>query len=323
MKKLTLLLIALLVYANTIAQKTTKVPTDTLLRELSDNSCKCIDSIPIYNKATDAVTQEISDCIDQQAGALQLGKKLLSIEDLKTGTKGKETKKQVDISININKNSDEYKQAYYELERFLMSSCTAIQEKVAATEKQSSKSVSENKKALEFYSLGLKESKKENFEKAADYFEKAVLEDPEFAFAWDNLGISYRRLNNYDKAIEAYSKSIAIDPNGLMPLQNIAVAYVHKEEFNNAIKAYEKLAKVDRNNPEVFYGLGNVYAVQLKEYEKGLDNMCKAYNLYIEQKSPYRTDAETIINMIYGELKKQGKEAQFNQILKDNNIRQD
>jgi cytochrome c-type biogenesis protein CcmH/NrfG len=38
------------------------------------------------------------------------------------------------------------------------------------------------------------------------------VQDPEFAFAWDNLGISYRRLNNYDKAIDAYSKSIAIDP---------------------------------------------------------------------------------------------------------------
>ncbi|MDG2433581.1 hypothetical protein, partial [Flavobacterium sp.] len=68
--------------------------------------------------------------------------------------------------------------------------------------------------------------------------------------------------------------------------------------------------------------LGNVYALNLKEYEKGLDNMCKAYNLYVSQKSPYRTDAESIINMIYAELKKQGKETQFNQILKDNNITQ-
>jgi tetratricopeptide (TPR) repeat protein len=203
-----------------------------------------------------------------------------------------------------------------------MSNCSATKERVAAAEKQSTKSVSENKKSLEFYSLGLKETKKENFQKAADYFEKAVHEDPAFAFAWDNLGISYRRLDNYDKAIYAYNKSIAIDPNGLMPLQNIAVAYVHKKEFDKAITAYEKLAEVDKNNPEVFYGLGNVLTMDLKEYEKGLDNMCKAYNLYTEQKSPYRTDAETIIRMIYVELKKQGKELQFNKILNDNHINQ-
>jgi tetratricopeptide (TPR) repeat protein len=53
-----------------------------------------------------------------------------------------------------------------------------------------------------------------------------------------------------------------------MPLQNIAVAYVHKKEFDKAITAYEKLAEVDKNNPEVFYGLGNVLAMDLKEYEK-------------------------------------------------------
>jgi hypothetical protein len=41
-----------------------------------------------------------------------------------------------------------------------------LKEKVAAAEKQSTKSVSTNKKTLEFYSLGLKETKKENFQKS-------------------------------------------------------------------------------------------------------------------------------------------------------------
>jgi hypothetical protein len=45
--------------------------------------------------------------------------------------------------------------------------------------------------------------------------------------------------------------------------------------------------------------------------KKGL-TICAAYNLYIEQKSPYRTGAETIINMIYGELK--SKEKKHNSI---------
>lgn len=322
MKKATIALLAFLVYVNATAQKEAKSSSDTLLSELADDSCKCIDSINTYNKATDQVAKEVNKCIDQGTTTLQLGKKLLAVNELEKVSKKKSTKQQIDISINTDVDSKEYKDAYYELERYLMNNCSAVKEKIAATEKQNTKSVSENEKALEFYSLGLKESKKENFKQAAAFFEKAVQEDPEFAFAWDNLGISYRRLDNYDKAIEAYSKSIALDPNGLMPLQNIAVAYVHKKEFNNAITAYEKLAKVDNNNPEVFYGLGSVYALDLKEYEKGLDNMCKAYNLYTTQKSPYRTDAESIISMIYGEMKKLGKEQQFNQILLDNNISQ-
>jgi hypothetical protein len=41
----------------------------------------------------------------------------------------------------------EYKQSYYELERYLMSNCSAVKEKVATAEKQSTKSVSTNKKS--------------------------------------------------------------------------------------------------------------------------------------------------------------------------------
>ncbi|MFB3389754.1 hypothetical protein [Flavobacterium sp. LAR06] len=64
-----------------------------------------------------------------------------------------------------------------------------------------------------------------------------------------------------------------------------------------------------------------MYALHLNDPEKGLDNMCKAYNLYIEQKSPYRADAEKIIQMIYADLKKVGKEDTFDKILATNNIK--
>ena len=98
------------------------------------------------------------------------------------------------------------------------------------------------------------------------------------------------------------------------------MAYQYKKEYDKAIKSYEKLATIDKNNPEIYYGIGNIYAMNLKDYEKGLDNMCKAYNMYVKQKSPYRADAEKMINMIYGEMKEKGKEDVFNKILKENNI---
>jgi len=128
------------------------------------------------------------------------------------------------------------------------------------------------------------------------------------------------KLGEYDKAIGAYNKSLEVDPTGLLPLQNIAIVYQYKKEYKKAIKAYEKLAEIDKYNPEVYYGIGQIYSVYLKEYEKGLDNMCKAYNLYVEQKSPYRSDAEEIISMIHTEMKKEGKEEKFNEILKLNKI---
>lgn len=320
MKKIVLLVIAIAFYSKGISQEVKKVGSETLLKELAENGCKCVDSIPTYNRPKNEIAMDISDCIDKQIGAYQLGSKLLQIDVLKEKAPEKNGKKQVDISFDTNENSDEYKQYYFEMERYMMSNCKSVKEKIATNEKQSSKSFSKNKKAIEFYNKGMDQSESDNYEKAIEYFEKAVKEDSEFAFAWDNLGISYRKLNNYDKAIECYKKSLEIDPKGLMPLQNIAIVYQYKKEYQKAIDAYSKLAEIDKNNPEVYYGIGNVYANDLKEYEKGLDNMCKAYNLYVYLKSPYRTDAEKIISIIYVEMKKQGKEEKFNQILKDNNI---
>ena len=320
MKKLILVSILISLAFNTFSQEKQKYSKDTLLKELAEGGCKCIDSIDIYNKEKSKVSQEISKCISKQTGPYQMISKLVDVGDLKENAKVKNGKKDVEITFNTNENSAEYKKYYYELERYMMANCASLKEKLASNEKQSEKSFSDNKAATEFYSLGLKEANKENYEKAAEYFEKAVKEDPEFAFAWDNLGINYRRLNNYDKAIYAYQQSLKVDPFGVMPLQNIAVAYVYKKEYTKAIEAYERLAELDDKNPEIYYGIGVVYTNNLMDYEKGLDNMCKAYNLYIEQKSPYRSDAEQVISVLYSEMKKQGKEKEFYKILKDNHI---
>jgi len=322
MKKRIVLIITIAIFYKGNSQESKYLGSETLLKELAENGCKCVDSVVTYNRPKNEIAMDISECIDKQTGAYQMGSKLMGIDVLKEKTEVKDGKKQINISFNTNENSEEYKKYYYELERYMMSNCASLKEKIASNEKQTAKSFSDNKKAIEYYNKGMDEVKKENSEKAIVYFEKAVKEDPEFAFAWDNLGLNYRRLNNYDKAIECYKKSLELDPNGLMPLQNIAIVFQFKKDYNKAIEAYGKLAEIDKNNPEIYYGIGNVYVTNLKEYEKGLDYMCKAYNMYVYLKSPYRTDAEKLISIIYVEMKKQGKEEKFNQILKDNNITQ-
>jgi len=295
-----------------------KKKSNNLLKELSQNACKCIDSINTSEKSNEDVAKEINKCIDAQTGAYQLGSKLMGI-DLSGAAENKD-KKSIDININTNKNSTEYKSYYFEIERYLMDNCKALKTKLAAHDITSDKSLSNNEKAMELYSKGIKFFKKDDYKSALPFFEKAVKADSLFAFAWDNLGVCQRKLDNYDGAIYAYEKSLSLDPNGIMPLQNIAVAYQYKKEYTKAIKAYETLAQLDSFNPEVFYGIGQIYAFYLNDQEKALDNICKAYKLYVKQKSPYRTDAEKIIGTIYQEMKKQDKLTRFNEILKENDI---
>lgn len=318
MKNTILLVILTCFIFKGISQKKMNIDKKILLKELAENGCKCVDSIETYNKTTLDISKEISRCIENQTEAYQFGSKLIEIDTSNNAS----IQKKINISINVNKNSDEYKKYYYEIERYMTDNCNSLKIKLAVADKQSDKSISNKQKALDLYSKGIDESKKEHYQQAIKYFKKAVKEDPSFAFAWDNLGLNYRRLKNYDKAIESYEKSLEIDPNGLMPLQNIAVVYQYKKEYQKAIETYLKLAKIDKKNPEIYYGIGQIYALNLKDNEKALDNLCKAYVIYIKQKSPYRVDAEKIIRIIYSEMKKQGKEDKFNEILKSNNITQ-
>lgn len=321
MKKIPLFVVLTSICLGASAQENKKPSTEAMLKNLSEKACSCIDSINIYDKSNAEVAKEINKCINKQVAPYQLASKLVEASELTAKTENeKDKKKKISINVNNNVNSEEFKKYYYELERELMSNCNSLKEKIASNEKQSQKSFSSNAKATEYYSKGLEATKNKDYAKAVEYFEKAVKEDPEFAFAWDNLGVNYRRLDNYDKAIEAYNKSLSVDPYGLMPLQNIAVAYQYKKEYQKAIEAYQRLAQLDEKNPEVYYGIGNVYAMCMNENEKGLEHICKAYLLYIEQKSPYRSDAEKLIGYIYSEMKKEGKEKQFQKILKAYNI---
>lgn len=289
---------------------------NNLLKNTSEKSCKCIDSIDTNYKHKKEISSEINLCIDKEIDFYQLAKKLLEI--------GKDTITEnitIVINNNLNKDSKEYKEYYYTIEKYLMDNCGAIKEKISSNELQNEKSVSNKRESLIQYDLGIAESKKENYEEAIKYYKKAIEIDPNFAFAYDNIGISYRKLGDYNKAIIYYKKSLKIDPNGITPLQNIAVVYQYTKEFEKAIKAYEKLSKIEPENPEVFYGIGHVYVSYLKEYEKGLDYMCKAYNIYVSQNSPYRSDAETLIQLIYSEMDKAGKKDKFFEILEKNNIK--
>lgn len=320
MKKSLIVILTFCFYFYGVGQVKETKKTEKLLKELSDNGCKCIDSIETTNKTKEEISKDINRCINAQAGAYQLGSKMMEI-DLASLSK-KDSKDTVRIVINSNEGSKEYKDYYYEIERYLMENCKSIKRKIAASDLENYFSISKNPEAKKMYFKGIDQSEKQNYQKAISYFEKALKIDSLFAFAWDNMGLCYRKLDKYDDAIFAYKKSLELDPLGLMPLQNIAVAYKYKKEYQKSLAAYETLAELDSKNPEVYYGIGVLYAYSLNDLEKGLDNICKAYTYYIAQKSPYRTDAEKLINMIYSDMKKQGKETAFDEILKRNNITQ-
>lgn len=284
---------------------------ESIKKELTDKACKCIDTVRdeiIKNRKKNI--EGINNCIKEYVSPYIVGKKLAAVD------KNKDSK----ININLDEKSKEYIETKRELEDYLMDNCESLKFVLASNDKENSNSLSQNQKAREYYTQGIKHSNNKEYSKALEYYLLAIKEDANFPFAWDNLGFCYRQLGEYDKAIEAYQKSIELDPKHAFPIQNLAIAYVYKKEYQKAIDTFEQLKNLDAENPEIYYGIGQIYYQHLKDYEKSLDYMCKAFNLYIKINSPYRSDAEKIIKFNYSEMKKIGKEDKFFEILKANNI---
>jgi len=317
-KKRLTILIPIFICSLVFAQNEKSPSAKEVLQEISEKSCKCIDSINGYNKTKDLVNKEISSCIDKNVLIYSMSKTFEKTDaDIKSG---KIKDKKVNVTINSNPESDDYKQAYFEIETDLMDHCATLRGLTSSAESKHDL-LSKDPVALDFYNKAIDASEKEDWKEAIKNYEQALKKDPKFIYAWDNLGICYRRLGEYDKAIDAYKKSLTLDPKGKMPLQNIPIAYVHKKEYEKAINAYLDLDKVYPNDAEVYYGIGQVYYDHLKDNEKALDYIAKAYNIYTTQKSPYRTDAEAIIGFIYKKMKDENKTDKFKEILKNNSIR--
>ena len=285
----------------------------TFLNQFGPHACACIDSVDNAEKDKKKKMDAFSTCIDEQVGPYQLSQSLLS--SLKSGEKNQT------INISYDKNSNTYKSYYYEIERWLMDSCSTLKDAISSNDEAREKSYSDNPEASAAYNKGVELLKKEKYAECIPHFEKAVNIDPEFAFAWDNLGICYRRTGNLEKAEAAYKASLKVDPAGKTAMQNLAVVYQMQKKDDEAIATYKDIVKYYPGDPEVYYGIGLVYFNNKKDMENALDNMCKAYNIYVQQKSAYRSDAEKVINLIYMQMKKDNKEEKFNQILKDNNIK--
>lgn len=316
MKKKLLLLSTILFFAQIFSQKD-KMPTSKeILKELSEEVCQCVDSINYVSKEKIKINEEISECIDKQVITYQLSKKLSSISQ-----DARSPNKNVNIELNTNKQSEDYKKSYHEIERYVFDNCPKLKKMLTATDIQTNEYRPTNPRAIEAYNSGLSDFDNKEWENALKNFKTATKEDPKFAFAWDNLGLSYRKLGKYEDAIAAYKKSLSLDPAGRMPLQNLPAAYTYNQQYQKAVDAYLDFDKYYPGDPEVSYGIGRIYYEHLKEYEKSLDYMCKAFNIYTEQKSAYRTDAETIIVYIYKIMKEKGEQEKFNEILKKNNIR--
>lgn len=166
--------------------------------------------------------------------------------------------------------------------------------------------LSDNKKANEYFDDGNTLMRKGKYKKALKKFKAATALDEKFVFAIDHTAICYRQLKDFDKAIKYYNESLEIFPEGDVALLNIAVVYSFTGDYDEAIEHYDMLAFLYPNNPEGYFGLARMLFLQ-KDYEDALDNLFTAHRMYVETDSDYVADSEKLLAYMMAELKELDK----------------
>ncbi len=122
------------------------------------------------------------------------------------------------------------------------------------------------------------------YEKAIEYFDKAIELNPNYPTAFYSRGIAYMNLGQYERAIEEFNEAITHDPNYVVAYYNRGVAYAFLNQYERAIEDYNKALELNPNyetlDPiyEAYYNRGVAYAF-LKQYERAIEDFNKAIEL--------------------------------------------
>lgn len=96
----------------------------------------------------------------------------------------------------------------------------------------------------DYVSRGLSLTEKGRYDKAIEYYNKAITIDPNYVYAYSNRGIAYAWKGEYDKAIDDFNKGILLSPNDAHIYFNRGVAYHNSGQDDKATSDLNKACDI-------------------------------------------------------------------------------
>ena len=132
-----------------------------------------------------------------------------------------------------------------------------------------------------------------NYEKAIEYFTKAIEKDNDYSGAYYERGDCYDLIGNFDAAIKDFDKAIEFD-NKWETLSSLRLAHYSRARTYHAIKTddedrknklltlsledWNKTLEIKSDQPEAYYGRGLVL-IDLNDMKSAIQDFKKAYEL--------------------------------------------
>ncbi len=118
--------------------------------------------------------------------------------------------------------------------------------------------------AEELLDIGLTCQLKGQLEKAQDYLEQALVQDPKIRGAHLGLGDINLKQSRFDIAEEMYTKEIALNPRSVKARIELANVNIIKGEEDKALLNFEKALSLSSNDWRAYKGMGYVYFLKGK-----------------------------------------------------------
>lgn len=99
--------------------------------------------------------------------------------------------------------------------------------------------------AIQLSDLGVAWFLEENYQRAAEYFQRSLEANSEFGTAYNNLGASLARQGKLGDAMDCYQTAIDKNPNNSTAFLNTGVAFYRMGEFKKSVECFDKSLEIN------------------------------------------------------------------------------
>jgi DNA-directed RNA polymerase subunit alpha len=123
----------------------------------------------------------------------------------------------------------------------------------------------------EFFRRGLESEQQGNHEKAAEFYERALSENPDHERACFSLAVLYDRRGEDAKAIELYERVTTSPPVHLNALMNLAVLYEDNNHYDEAHRCLDAVLRTSPNHNRARLYMKDVESARSMYYDEDSD----------------------------------------------------
>src|SRR6266516_4589392 len=134
----------------------------------------------------------------------------------------------------------------------------------------------------EYFKRGQEAEKEGNHEKAIEFFERALNENPDHEQACFNLAVMYDRRADDAKAIELYERICTSPPVHLNALLNLAILYEDNNHYDEAHRCLDAVLRTNPNHERARLYMKDVESARSMYYDEDSDRKGLGRNAVME-----------------------------------------